>query len=179
MYSLKDSKALEEYNGQSIFSHSGWENPQIRNSGNPNNFSSESLLPKAHLYKELLNEDMVFKENLYNEFDDVNLSEEPGQYVIHFKDDKINQKELRLDFNKEDNELKIEIFQKSSNEQDEEYYVSHFESNVKFDKSVKFDEILPSTEDGVVTICIPKVHRDNDSSTLMQLKNASVEQLKK
>lgn len=179
MYSLKDEKPLEEFNGQSIFSHSGWENPQIRNSGNPNNFSSESLLPKAHLYKELLNEDMVFKENLYNELDDVNLKEEADKYVIHFKDDNINKKELKLDVNKEDNELKLEIYEKSNNEVGEEYYVSHFESTIKFDKSVKFDEIVPDIENGNVSICIPKVNKDSESLLNMQLKNTSVDNLRR
>lgn len=178
MYSLQD-KNLQDVNGQQIFSHSGWENPKIRLSGNPNNVSSESLLSKAHLYKEMINEDMIFKDNLYNELDDVKLNEENDKYIIHFKDDNINNKELRLDTNTPENELKLEIYQKSNNEVGEEYYVSHFESTVRFDKPVKLDEIIPDTQNGNVTIIIPKVHKDTESSFKMQLKNTSVEAFKK
>lgn len=179
MYSLQDTKPSEELNGQSVFSHSGWENPQIRKAGNPNNISSESLLPRAKLYDEVRNEQMVFKENIYNELDDVKIKEEVDKYIIHFKDDDINKKELKVNFNKEENELKLEIFEKHYNETGEEYFVCNFESSVKFDKAVKFDEMIPDTNNGNVSICIPKVHKDAENLLNMQLKNTSVDNLRK
>lgn len=179
MYSLQDTNPTEEINGQSVFSHSGWENPQIRKSGNPNNVSSDSLLPRTRIYDEVRNEQMVFKENLYNELDDVKLNEEVDKYVIRFKDDNINNKELRVDFNKEENELKLEIFQKHYNETGEEYFVCNFESSVKFDKPVKFEEMIPDTNNGNVSITVPKVHNDSENLLNMQLKNTSVDNLRR
>lgn len=163
---------------QSIFNKSELEKPSVRSQA-PNNFSSDDLLPKVQAYGELNDKSMVFKENFFNEFDDVKLRELPDRYVVHFKDDNFKLKELKIDFNKELNELNVNISEKFINKNGEENYFCHYESNIKFDKAVLFDEIVPNVDKDDIEICIPKVHRDGDNTLNMSLKNTSVDALKR
>ncbi|CAH6718264.1 small heat shock protein 21 [[Candida] jaroonii] len=169
----------KDVNGQSIFDKSEWAKPNARSTLAPNNFSSDDLLPKAQAYKDINDKTLVFKDNLYNEFDDVKLKEETDKYIIHFKDNEISKKELKVDFNKEQNELSLKITEKKINEVGEDVYICNYESNIKFDKAVKFDEIVPDIQNGKVEICIPKVHKDSDNLLSMSLKNTSIDAFKR
>ncbi|EGV64037.1 hypothetical protein PSN45_003875 [Yamadazyma tenuis] len=125
--------------------------------------SGSSLIPRRE-FDSFINEPLVFRENFFNVENDVKLKEEPDKYLIGFKDDKINEKELKVDFLKKENELKISISQKSESKEGEEgpqsYYSSSYQSSIRFDKPVKFEEIEADVKDGQVSIVIPKVEAD-------------------
>lgn len=137
-----------------------WINPNTKELYNPNFVSTDSLIPRSHSYKTNFNEDLVFQENFYNEYDDVKLTEEDKAYKIHFKDDSIHKKEMKLDFNKDENEIRILIIENSEPTIDEYgndvNHTNNFESVIKFDKPIDIDRLTYEPNDGDVEILIPK-----------------------
>lgn len=175
MFGFHDRFLNEFFNGPS-YSRRRPALPRAQNNGHngsliPNNFFSDSFF----------NEPMVFKENFYNVENDVKLNEEPDKYVVSFKDNEINKKELKVDFLKKENELRIQLGQRSdesSEEGNETHYSSSYSSSIRFDKPVKFDEIIADVNGPDVSIVIPKVESDEENVVNVQVKgNDSVKPL--
>lgn len=108
------------------------------------------------------NDSVVLKDNLYNIENDVKLQEEPDKYIISFKDEDIDTKEMKVDYSKELNELRLSISKNVKEEKDSSYkqYSSTYQSSIKFDKPVAGDELLADVNGGNVMITVPKLHNE-------------------
>lgn len=83
--------------------------------------------------------------------------EEPDKYIISFKDEDIDTKEMKVDYSKELNELRLSISKNVKEEKDSSYkqYSSTYQSSIKFDKPVAGDELLADVNGGNVMITVP------------------------
>ncbi|KAG7660433.1 uncharacterized protein J8A68_006059 [[Candida] subhashii] len=87
--------------------------------------------------------------------------EEKDKYLVTIKDKNLNDKQVKIDFNKSENSLLISINQnlntKDESKGSESTFQSKFNSKYVFDKSVKVDEIVAEHVNDNVIITIPKV----------------------
>lgn len=137
-----------------------------------------TLIPNSFFSDSLFNEPMVFNENFYNVENDVKLNEEADKYIISFHDENINKKELKVDFLKKENELRIQVAQKAdeSGDGNESHYSSSYQSSIRFDKAVKFEEIVADVNGADVSIVIPKV--ESDAANIVNIQVKGIENVK-
>lgn len=139
----------------------------------PNRDGNQTSLVSNDFFSDpFFNEPMVFRENFYNVENDVKLNEEADKYIVSFNDEDIAKKELKVDFLKKENELRIQTAQKSDKSEDgkESHYSSSYQSSLRFDKPVKFDDITADVNGSAVSIVIPKVESDSDNVINIQVK---------
>lgn len=137
--------------------------------------AGDSLIP-SNGFDDFFNEPMMFKENFYNPRDEVKLKEEDDKYIVYFDDERINQKELKVDYLKKQNQLRLSIFEKSG-DGEESQITSSYQSSLGFDKPVKYDEIKADIGDSKVSITIPKVESDEENIVNIQLTGNNVKPL--
>ncbi|EGW29874.1 uncharacterized protein SPAPADRAFT_63493 [Spathaspora passalidarum NRRL Y-27907] len=97
-------------------------------------------------------------------------TEEKDKYVVNIKDANLADKNVKLDFNKNENSLKISIEQKMDQEDkgNTSSFASSFSSNYQFEKPVSVDSIVAEHGKDGLTISLPKleVEKDDDDDVV-------------
>lgn len=128
--------------------------------------TKDLMAQSGQLFDSLWEDSMVLRDNLYNIEDDVKLLEEADKYIISFKDEDIANKEMKVDYSKEQNELHLRISQNVDKEEETGYqhYSNTYESSIKFEKAVNGDDLLAEIDGSNVTITVPKVQQENNNT---------------
>lgn len=138
----------------------------------PGGNSKDSLVP----FNDFFNEPMIFRENFYNPRENVKLKEDDDKYIVYFEDKRIKQKELKVDYLKKQNQLRLSIMEKSG-DNEKFQYTSSYQSSLGFDKPVKYDEIKANVDDNKVEIVIPKVESDDSNTVSIKVNGSNVKPL--
>ncbi|RLV92890.1 Small heat shock protein 21 [Spathaspora sp. JA1] len=94
--------------------------------------------------------------------------EEKDKHVVSIKDEKLDEKNVNIDFNKNDNSLQISI-QQSINQEEKgktSSFSSSFSSNYQFEKPVDVAGILADHGQDVLTITVPKLQVEKDDDVV-------------
>lgn len=130
-----------------------------------------SLIPRDNFFGDFF-QPTVFRESFYyNPSNEVKLDEQDGQYVISFEDENINKKELKVDYLKRENQLRIQIAEKQDSKDDtnETHYSSNYYNSISFDKKVNSDDIKASIDGNKISIVVPKVESDAGNIVNVQI----------
>ncbi|KAI3406733.2 hypothetical protein KGF56_000338 [Candida oxycetoniae] len=94
-------------------------------------------------------------------FDDsLHTDEENDKYIVNYKEPGLNSEDVKIDFDKENNELVINMNHKEADEKSSSY--KSYESSVKFSKPIKVDKIEAEIDKNGLNLVLPKEVADSE-----------------
>ncbi|KAK6201053.1 18 kDa heat shock protein [Scheffersomyces amazonensis] len=105
----------------------------------------------------------------------VDLKEEKDKYIVTAQIEDLKNKDLKIDFLKRENELKISISD-SEEKQDEKSGEKSsssrsYQSSLKFDKAVNAADISAEPQENSIIITVPKVEADSENVVSIPIGN--------
>ena len=127
-------------------------------------------LSSRHSGSDLWDRDHHFVDDFWDKFssgkyfigfdDSLHTKEKDDKYLVSYDDPGLKQDEVKVDFDEEENELVIHVDHEDRT--DDHASSKSYLSTMKFEKSIKVDDIKAEIDDNGIQLVLPKMHADNE-----------------
>lgn len=124
------------------------------------NISESDIWDKDHKFVDEFWDEFSSGKHFIGFDDSLHSEEKDDKYLVFYDDPGLKQDDVKVDFNQKENELVIHIDHADFTETSSNSKT--YQSAMKFDKTIKVDEIKAEIDDNGIQLVLPKRYADNE-----------------